>query len=591
MHNTYLNFSEKGFNSFKEFVFARMKLNSSPKIFENYKCDYPNNTIKKIEEGFKKLGLEIVYNENKVGNSVFTSYLGSAFIDILGWGQYGKGNSSVLAKASAYAELVERFSTGCFELKIPFPKKPEEYSNLLKDVNEKIFLKGFTKNNNQNLTSLNVIDQYFYKKLSKEDYETFKKEGLFDFLVDGYSLINNKQVKIPIHFVDLISNTNGLASGNTLEEAIVQAALEIFERHASIKIMSNKITCPTIDFESIQDETIQKFIKMLKSSNIDVVIKDFTLNNIIPVIGVLFVNHNLENDKNKLKKDRDYKRINVGAHVNLNEAIMRCFLEYLQVLDSHKEKLDVLYFFWTEMLNKKYRGSKDTFRFYVKDFDYYKDLTFLEKGKNISFNSLNSIENNDSLEDLRTVVDICKNNNCDFVVVDYTHKVLCFPTVRVLIPPVSTDFDPFGKKILKMKNLEKRFNYYHGIKDLYRYVVNDSWVKNRNKIEKLIENVEEYLSAELDHFYINIIREKNFSQQINLFHVLLFLYLSIDQYGIARKYFEMLKELNLSPIVPSLDLIKNNFELKSNPFDFEKSSKEVEKQYSILLKNLNDSFR
>ena len=595
-----------------------MKLSSSPKIFENYKCDSPKNTIKKIEEGFQKIGLKISYNENKVGDGAFSTYLGHAYIDIFGWGQYGKGTTSLLAKASSYAELVERFSTGCFEIKIPFSQKPGTYQNLLTDVNQKTFLKGFTKNNNQELTNLDAVKQYFHEKLSKETHELFKKDGLFDFVADAYSIIKNKQVKVPIQFIDIISNTNGLAAGNSLEEAFVHASCEVFERYASIKIISNKIECPTIDQNSIEDKRVQNCLRMLKSSNIDVVIKDFTLNGSIPAVGVLFIDRRIENDGNKLKKNRDYKRINVGSHVNLNEAITRCFNENLQVLNLHKEKLDELYYSWTKTLNKKYIGSNDDFRFYVKDFDYYKDLSFLEKGKNISLNSLNSIENDDSLNDIKCILHICKNNNWDLLLVDYTHKVIQFPTVRVIIPPISTDFDPFGKRILKIKNFQKKFNYYYGIKDFYKYLQDDKWINDKNKIKDLITNIENYLSAQLDHFYIYVTRENNYFQLINLFHILPFLYLSINQYKTAEKYFKILLKLDFHPPVESsffnslyqskynpaiyktyIDMISNllekdckqDFTLKTNPFSPEKGPLESEDYYISLLKNINDSFK
>ena len=234
----------------------------------------------------------------------------------------------------------------------------------------------------------------------------------------------------------------------------------------------------------------------------------------------------------------------------------------------------------------------------MKDFDYYRDLSFREKGKNISLNSLNSIENNDSLNDVKYIVDICKNNNWDLLLVDYTHKVIQFPTVRVIIPPISTD-------------------YYHGIKDFFKYLQDDKWINNKNKIKYLIKNIENYLSAQLDHFYIYVARENNYFQLINLFHVLPFLYLSISKYEVAKKYFKLLLQLDFYPPVKSsfLDSLyqtkynttfykdyisrasrylkkncKKNFELKSNPFNPEKGTKEAEDTYLLLLKSLNDSF-
>jgi len=600
----------------------KMKLNSSPKIYDNYKCDHPNNTIKRIEGGFKKIGLELNYKEKIVSSLGSSIYSGYAFIDILGFTQNGKGISSILSKASAYAELAERFSTGFMSIAIPLSKKSSKFRELLKDVNERSFLKGFVNAKNHESTSFENINKYFHTEISKEEYETNKEENLFDVLVDAYSLIYEKYVKIPIHFIELHSSSTGLTSGNTYEEAISQASFEIFERHAASKIVSEKSICPTIDPESIGNAKVQNYIKMFKSLNIGVIIKDFTLNNKIPVIGVMFINHGIENDGNRLKKDRYYKRMEAGSHSDLNEAIIRCFTEYLQ--NTSKEELlerkqsDVLYYSWTEKLGKEYVGVDDEFKYFIREYDYYGDLSFLEQGEVISFGDLSSSVNVDSLDDIKTVINICKENSWDFLIIDFTHKVLQFPTIRVVIPPLSTDCNHFTEKCVKIHSFEERFNYFYGLKDFYRYLKDDSWIKDKNQIKILIKNVEEYLSKELEYYQFYITRENNFHQLINLIHILPFLYLTMGQYKESVKYFEVLLQLGFdfpidSTFFNSLYLTKYNpsiyktyintinenlekthtinFELHCNPFDPEKSTDSLENMYCLLLDNINKSFK
>lgn len=598
-----------------------MKLNPSPKIYNNFKCDYPENTIKRIDEGFKKIELKLTYYEKTVSSPDASIYSGYALIDVLGSTQNGKGISSILSKASAYAETVERFSTGFLPFRIPLPEKSARYRKLLNDINERSFLRGFIKNDESNATTYQNINKYSHKKISKEEFESFKKEHLFDFLVDAFSFIQNRYTKVPIHFIELKSTSNGLSSGNTYEEAIAQATFEIFERHAANKIVSNKIICPTINPKSIKNDKILDYLKMFESLNIEAIIKDFTLNNTIPVIGILFINHNIENDENKLKRDRYYKRIHVGSHCNLNEAIIRCFTEYLQNTDKeeliNRKRSDSLYCAWTKGLGKKYLGVNEEFKHFTRQYDYYGDLSFLEKGKLISFDQLKCSINNDSLDDVKTSIKICQQNNWDILIVDYTHKILKFPTVRVIIPPLSTDYDLFTRKCLKIETFEERFNYFYGIKDLYKYIKDNSWIKNQDKIKKLIENIEDFLSKELAFYQFYLTRENSFHQLVNLYHILPFLYLSIGQNKVAKKYFEILLQLGYHPPIESSffkslyqtkynpiiyksyieninkDLENNSitsFELTSNPFDPEKSSENLENMYLLLLYRINKSF-
>ena len=65
--------------------------------------------------------------------------------------------------------------------------------------------------------------------------------------VDGYSLTRRETVKVPINFVTYIHASNGIAAGNTMEEAMIQASCEIFERHAQIQTIKPERIAPNID--------------------------------------------------------------------------------------------------------------------------------------------------------------------------------------------------------------------------------------------------------------------------------------------------------------------------------------------------------
>ena len=599
-----------------------MELSSSPKIFKNYKCDYPKNTIDKIKKAFTKIGLDISYHEKSFSNSGISIYTGYALIDILGWNQQGKGLSSILSKASAYAELAERFSTGFMQLKIPLPVKHKKFTQILQPINEKRYLKGFTDENVFEVENIQNINKFFSEKISKEKYDQYKNEGLLKNKVNAFSLINNKDVKIPIAIIELHSMSNGLASGNTMEEAIAQASFEIFERHAGNKIISNKKICPSIDESTIDNKEIRECLRFFKYLNIEVILKDFTLNNKIPVIAAIFINKELEKDRNKLRKDRDYIRIEIGSHIYLEEAIIRCFTEYIQGLKLDREQLkkqqyDDLYYSWIKTLNKKYIGVKDEFKYFTRLYDYHGDFSFLLKGEKISFQNLKSTLYDDSYSDVKKIKSICIENNWDCIVVDFTHKILKFPTVRVIIPPISLDFDLFLKRILDINDQKLRINNFYGINNFYDFLTNDKWLNNEKRISMLIKNIESYLSNELSYYCISLTRENNFFQNIYLFDILPYLYLSISDYENAEKYFKSLIKINYKPDIKStflysqyqkkynpeiykrfLRLIKekreNNekycYKLEKNPFDPEIIQEDLEKECYDLLKNVGDSY-
>ena len=109
--------------------------------------------------------------------------------------------------------------------------------------------------------------------------------------VDGYSILQGKNIKVPINFIAYINASNGMAAGNTLEEAIIQATCEVFERHTQIQIIKPEQTIPTIDQNSLKNEYLKSMIKFYESNNVEIVLKDFSMGGRFPSIGALFINH------------------------------------------------------------------------------------------------------------------------------------------------------------------------------------------------------------------------------------------------------------------------------------------------------------
>jgi len=596
-----------------------MELKSSPKIFGNYKCDYPENTVKKIKNGLEKIGLNLSYSQKEILSTDFSSYYGELLIEDLGFLTCGKGTSSILAKASAYAEMAERISSGFFVFHT-ITNKIEEHTKLLEDVIERKFLKGYVHDKKNRLANLSSINRYVDDKISNENFNILKDQGLFDVFVDGFSFVYNEYKKIPVGFVEVISGSTGLAAGNTIEEALVQGTCEIFERYAAHRILSEKIKCPTIPIDSIKDRKIFGYANLFNSMNIDVTIKDFSLNKELPVIGVVFTNNNIENDENEFKKDLYYKMIDVGSHPDINQAILRCFIERLQGVTKeefmYRKKSDILYYFWTKTLGKKYIKSKEISKDFFIDYEACGDLSFLEKGGEIQFDELKNVKNNDCLDDCKFLIETCAKNNFDLQVIDYTHKTLKFPALRVIIPPLSTSHDPYILKALEIENFEERINFLYEIKNLYKYLIDDSWLNEKQSLQDLIINLEEFLSKNLiSHRFL--IRQGHFLYPVNLFRILAFSNFALGNYDDALKYLNVLLKLKDKPpfysahfnilLNPGYDPVlfsiykkliiqglKNYdppiFNFSSNPFKPKGIFNDSDTFFDILLNNLRRSF-
>ena len=564
-------------NSIKRISFhkvPKMNLRSSPKRYEGYRSKDPSETINLLKMNFGKLGLHTIYHEERISSgkaSLFSSHLK---LKEIGFSTGGKGISSLLAKASAYAELAERFSTGLFYF-LDF--NHEDFYDRTFKLMERRFLRGFTDNFEESISFRDI--SILFDHLRKRQYDMFVENGLLKVGVDAYDPLHGGYIKVPIILIDFLSGSTGLASGNTIEEAIVQASCEIFERFAASKILSEEIVCPTLDIESIRNSKVKRYIDLFKKLNIDVVLKDFSLGNSVPVIAVLFVNRNFEEDENPLKRIFFYKMIDVGSAINLEEAILRALTERVQDLSRERliryREMDKLYYTWRSRLGKEINLGKEDFRFFSRRYILKKDLSFLERGQTIGFKDLPSEFHKDFLDDCKSIFNICENNGWEISIVDFTHKILDFPTVRVIIRPISIACDPFVRSLINIYNDRERFDFFYGIRNFYHYVNDDNWIHEKEEVEGFIECIEEYLSFNLPFYHISIDRGM-FRQQINLLYLLGRLYALLGRFRIAMTFYR------LSKTFPSFR--------RKNPLGIKPHGRIEKRRKAKILEKVVDSF-
>ncbi|MFH1436006.1 MAG: YcaO-like family protein [Pseudomonadota bacterium] len=393
------------------------------------KCDTPENTLARIKRGFERLGLTPAYEGPRASKSL---YWGRVFIESLRIVCEGKGISAKLSEASAHAELTERVSAGlyypAFEEGVRFhlPGICSEATNRFLNYE---WMQGYVRARQDELDNPLTIEELLQreKHLGKKDLEEIRDCEMAKHWVDGWSLLRNETVKVPVKFAAYIHGSNGMAAGNTIEEALIQAGCEVLERYAHINIIKPEKVIPTIDPGSVDIPLVREMIDFYARSNVTVAIKDLSFDGKLPVIGVLYTNDNLPSDR------LEHRTLIAGASFDLPEALTRCFTEGMQgrsTLLSPRPQLD-------RPVVPKSR---------VKD--YYMlmrcgvsptDISFLSKGEVISFRKW---KKKDMLEEIEALKKIAGELGTDCVLLNHTHPILDFPAVRVVIPGVS-DFLPF----------------------------------------------------------------------------------------------------------------------------------------------------
>jgi ribosomal protein S12 methylthiotransferase accessory factor len=412
------------------------------------KCDLPSNTINRIKDGLRKLDVGVGYFTFRVSDNI---YWGRVWIDSIRIVCVGKGVTPELAEASAYAELAERFSAGLFypvfeeQVRFNAPALYNEETNRFLNYE---WMKGYVHAHQDDLENPVKIEHLLANEshLTDKDIEDIKNSRMARHWVDGFSIIREKTVKVPVNFIAYIHGSNGMAAGNTVEEAIIQASCEIFERHTQVQVIKPEKIVPSIDLDSVDNAVIRDMVRFYQGKNVDVIVKDLSLDGVLPAVGVLFINNNLRPDR------LEYRILIPGVSFNRDEGLTRCFTESMQgreTLLACRPQLD---------RPVVHRSQVGDYYMLMKCSICLKDTSFLEQGE---VRTYQKTKVKDILGEIEEIKRICKLFNTDCIVLDHTHPVLNFPVVRVIIPRVS-DFLPFLRPDILVSEATRPSTAWHG---------------------------------------------------------------------------------------------------------------------------------
>ena len=224
----------------------------------------PGDTLRRVRPLLSDMGITRVANVtglDRVGIPVYTSFRPmSRSISV----SQGKGFETDAAKVSAIMESVETYHA-------------ETITQPLKYASIKQLIDNFT------LVDIN--------KLALNSKHAINKDQPL-FWIEGKNLFNNRPCWLPFEMVStdytipglngsglFAANTNGLASGNTLNEAICHAIFEIVERDAEAlwnQQAVNQQIASGLNLQSINDANCLWLIEKFENANIEIKIWDIT---------------------------------------------------------------------------------------------------------------------------------------------------------------------------------------------------------------------------------------------------------------------------------------------------------------------------
>ena len=262
--------------------------------------------------------------------------------------------------------------------------------------------------------------------------------------VEGWDIANDKPVLVPAQAVFhplprnfrqiFRTSTNGLASGNTREEAIFHALCEVIERDAWSLVEACRDTGPAVT--GIDDPMLAEMQKKFSDAQVEVTLRDITSDVGIPTMAAVA--------DDVLLKDPTLLTIGIGTHTNARIAVMRALTEVAQsrLTQIHGAREDTV----TADLRKRMGYDR------VKRINGY---WFKDNGT-VDYGNLRSFDSDDFANDIRFAIEALNKQGLNqVIVVDLTREEIGVPVVRVIVPGLEVyAMDPArrGERVKHAKN-------------------------------------------------------------------------------------------------------------------------------------------
>ena len=402
----------------------------------------------------------------------------------------GKGSLLNSCLASAYGEFIERLQTNL-------------YFNDFYLENRKFFKDQKEFDKNEDFLDSELKKYYTMEGLEKNDFLDFNSSNFENIVTLPFiNQSSEKTVYFPTSILSNLYASNGLSTGNTKDEAKVQALCEVFERYVKLKVIKEGLSLPEFPKEVLSFfPKINEDIKALENHGYIVKVYDASLGGLYPVTAIAFIN-----PKNNTLF------LSFGSHPILEVSIERTLTELLQ-----GREIDELDSFERPSFDLEEIGSNSNLESHFVDSNAKVGLQFLNKNKSFDYTSWKfKIEN--STEQFIFLKDILDKENKTIYLREYDY--LGFYSCHMIVPNFSEIY-PLEDMIYNNKNQGKL------IRD---FILN----KDKYDLEELLDELNGFDDSVNIGPFIGVIFKKDFS----LFEFKADILIKLEEYEEAIFYLE-----------------------------------------------------
>lgn len=300
-------------------------INKCIKHHDGHRVVHPRETIEKITSQMSNLGLRIKFSKPRIsvgGIAAVQCHVTDCDDENTILLTSGKGENIHLAEASGAGEAVERLSAG-YDGTI----KPKKHEQMV-----------FRRTRFEDRISAGTYQYLFRSELEKfnELCSKYNKPGIRGCWRKCTSL-NDETIEyvFPEDLITCGFGTNGLAAGNTLEEAISHGINEVVERYAFRRFIAKLESqhLHLIEKESLKsrEPLFKRILDELENRLIDVSIYYYSFLG-MPIIIAHFIRQSHSFGlTHPLSYRSSTQTVSVGVETDPVQALLRCFWEFIQI--------------------------------------------------------------------------------------------------------------------------------------------------------------------------------------------------------------------------------------------------------------------
>nr|NIS83187.1 adenylate cyclase [Anaerolineales bacterium] len=216
-----------------------------------------------------------------------------------------------------------------------------------------------------------------------------------------------------------VSDTNGNAAGNTIEEAVIQGFMELVERDSVAIWWYNRIQRPGVDLDSFDQPYLRELLSLHERLDRELWVLDITSDLNIPAFAAV-----------SRRVDRPVEDIIVGfsAHLDPLSAILHAITEVNQFLpslsqtaadgttDYYYNDQEAIDWWMTATIEKQPYLVPDPTAAWVKRSDFA------------------PLVSDDLMTDVHTCIEISRQHDLEMLVLDHTRPDISLSVVKVIVP-------------------------------------------------------------------------------------------------------------------------------------------------------------